>query len=67
LTASPGTCVLPWNTWRTIKNLERAGVGFVSISEQMDFSTLIGKFMLANLAAFGQYYRDNLSAEVEKG
>lgn len=42
-------------------------MGFVSISEQMDFSTPIGKVMLANLAAFGQYYSDNLSAEVKKG
>ena len=47
--------------------LEKAGVGFVSISEQIDFSTPIGKVILANLAAFSQYFSDNLSAEVKKG
>jgi DNA invertase Pin-like site-specific DNA recombinase len=48
------------------ERLEKAGVGFISITEQMDFSTPIGKVMLANLAAFSQYYSDNLSAEVKK-
>ena len=54
-------------TLEYLDKLEKAGVGFVSISEQMDFSTPIGKVILANLAAFGQYYSDNLSAEVKKG
>ena len=40
----------------TLERLERAGVGFVSISEQMDFTTPIGKVILATLAAFAQYY-----------
>jgi site-specific DNA recombinase len=39
----------------------------VSITEQMDFSSPIGRVILANLAAFGQYYSDNLSVEVSKG
>jgi len=43
-------------TLEYLEKLEKAGVGFVSISEQMDFSTPIGKVMLANLAAFSQYY-----------
>ena len=54
-------------TLEQLEILEKAGVSFVSISEQMDFSTPIGKVMLANLAAFGQYYSDNLSTEVKKG
>ena len=54
-------------TLEYLEKLEKAGVGFVSITEQMDFSTPIGKVILANLAAFGQYYSDNLSAEVSKG
>ncbi|MDP6132420.1 MAG: recombinase family protein [Dehalococcoidia bacterium] len=54
-------------TLEYLERLEKAGVGFVSISEQMDFSTPIGKVILANLAAFGQYYSDNLSTEVRKG
>jgi len=54
-------------TLEYLDKLEKAGVGFVSITEQMDFSTPIGRVILANLAAFGQYYSDNLSAEVSKG
>jgi len=54
-------------TLEYLEKLEKAGVGFVSISEQMDFSSPMGKVMLANLAAFGQYYSDNLSTEVSKG
>ena len=33
----------------------------------MDFTTPIGKVILATLAAFAQYYSDNLSAETKKG
>ena len=41
-------------TLETLERLEKAGVGFVSISEQMDFTTAIGKVILATLAAFAQ-------------
>ena len=51
-------------TLECLEKLEKAGVGFIFITEQVDFSTPIGKVMLANLAAFRQYYSDNLSAEV---
>ncbi len=51
----------------TLQRLERFDVGFVSLSEQMDFTTPIGKVILATLAAFAQYYSDNLSAETKKG
>src|SRR5215213_762541 len=54
-------------TLETLERLDRAGVGFVSISEQMDFTTAIGKVILATLAAFAQFYSDNLSAETKKG
>src|ERR671913_1009582 len=54
-------------TLETLERLERSGVGFVSISEQMDFTTPIGKVILATLAAFAQYYSDNLATEVRKG
>jgi DNA invertase Pin-like site-specific DNA recombinase len=54
-------------TLETLERLEQAGVGFVSISEQMDFTTPIGKVILATLAAFAQYYSDNLATEVKKG
>jgi len=54
-------------TLEYLEKLEKAGIAFVSLSEQMDFSTPIGRVMLANLAAFGQYYSDNLATEVSKG
>lgn len=54
-------------TLEYLDKLEKAGVGFVSISEQMDFSTPMGKVILTSLASFGQYYSDNLSTEVKKG
>ncbi len=54
-------------TLETLERLDRAGAGFVSISENMDFTTPIGKVILATLAAFAQYYSDNLSWETKKG
>lgn len=42
-------------------------VSFVSVTEDFDFSTPIGKVILAMLAAFSQWYLDNLSNEVSKG
>src|SRR5215213_2620974 len=54
-------------TLETLERLQSWGVGFVSISEQMDFTTPIGKVVLATLAAFAQYYSDNLSLETKKG
>ena len=54
-------------TLETLERLQTWGVGFVSISEQMDFTTPIGKVVLATLAAFAQYYSDNLSLETKKG
>ena len=33
----------------------------------MDFTTPIGKVILATLAAFAQYYSDNLATETKKG
>lgn len=54
-------------TLATLERLDRCGVGFVSLSEQMDFTTPIGKVILATLGAFAQYYSDNLSNETKKG
>ena len=50
-----------------VHKLEKAGGGVVSITEQTDFSSPIGRVILANLAALGQYYSDNYSVEVSKG
>jgi site-specific DNA recombinase len=47
--------------------LLKAGVTFISMNEQMDFTTPSGKVHLALLGAFAQYYSDNLSQETKKG
>ncbi len=47
--------------------LGRAGVGFFSIVEQMDFSTPWGKFTLTMLGGLAELYSDNLSQETKKG
>jgi site-specific DNA recombinase len=54
-------------TLETLERLQTCDTGFVSICEQMDFTTPIGKVVLATLAAFAQYYSDNLSSETKKG
>jgi site-specific DNA recombinase len=54
-------------TLETLDRLEKARVGFASIAENMDFTSPIGKVILATLAAFAQYYSDNLSWETRKG
>ena len=47
--------------------LAKADVGFVSIMEQMDFSSPWGKFALSMLGALAELYSDNLSQETKKG
>ncbi len=47
--------------------LGTAGVGFVSIAENMDYSTPAGQFMLTMLVGMAQFYSDNLSFETKKG
>lgn len=49
------------------EKLLKAGIAFVSINEQMDFTTPSGRVHLALLGAFAQYYSDNLSQETKKG
>src|SRR5215216_311734 len=51
----------------TLHQFENLGIGFVSITEQLDFTTPIGKVILTTLAAFAEYYSANLSAETRKG
>ncbi len=47
--------------------LGKAGVGFVSILEQMDFSTPWGKFTLSMLGGLAELYSDSLSEGTKKG
>jgi Resolvase, N terminal domain len=54
-------------TLETLDRLERAGVGFISISEDMDFSTPMGRVVLSTMGSLAQFYSDNLSTETKKG
>lgn len=54
-------------TLRELQRLEHNGVAFVSLSENLDFVSPIGKVVLSVLASFAQFYSENLSAEVKKG
>ncbi|MBA7694451.1 hypothetical protein ES703_103061 [subsurface metagenome] len=47
--------------------LSKAEVTFLSINEQMDFSTPWGKLALTFLGGMAQFYSDNLSQETKKG
>ena len=47
--------------------LGAAGVGFLSIAENMDHSTPAGQLMLTMLVGMAQFYSDNLSWETKKG
>jgi len=47
--------------------LSKAGVSFVSINENMDFSTPWGRLALTLLGGLAQFYSDNLSQETKKG
>jgi len=47
--------------------LSKARVTFLSINEQMDFSTPWGNLALTLLGGLAQFYSDNLSQETKKG
>lgn len=50
-----------------LDRLNQAGVGFVSITENLDFTTPWGKLTLALLGTLAEIYIDKLSAETSKG
>ena len=50
-----------------LHNLKEMDIALVSATEQFDFTTPMGRVMLTMLAAFAQWYLDNLSAETTKG
>jgi site-specific DNA recombinase len=54
-------------TLETLDRLERVGVGFVSISETMDFSTPMGRMVSSTMGGLAQFYSDNLSNETKNG
>src|SRR5829696_5531571 len=47
--------------------LGRANVAFVSVTENVDYTTPQGRVFLGMLALFAQFYSDNLGQEVSKG
>ncbi len=54
-------------TLEYFERLGKAGVGFVSIENQYDYSTPSGKFMLVMQGGLAELYSDNLGQEVRKG
>ena len=49
------------------RRFHELGVSYASATEQFDFTTPFGKVVLAVIAAFAEWYIDNLSQEVSKG
>ena len=54
-------------TLEYFEKLGKAGVGFVSIQNDIDYSTPTGKFMLVMQGGLAELYSDNLSEETKKG
>jgi site-specific DNA recombinase len=53
--------------FEAFERLGRAGVGFLSIAENMDYTSPAGQLMLTMLVGMSQFYSDNLSFETKKG
>ena len=54
-------------TLEYFNKLRKAGISFMSITEQMDFTSPWGKFTLSMLGGLAELYSDNLSLETKKG
>ena len=54
-------------TLEYFEKLGKAGIGFVSIQNEIDYSTPTGKFMLVMQGGLAELYSDNLSQEVKNG
>jgi site-specific DNA recombinase len=52
---------------KALNHLQKHGVSFVSITENIDFTTPWGKLALAVLGTLAEIYIDKLSAETKKG
>ena len=53
--------------WTALGQLSDWGIGFLSITENIDLGSVAGKVLIAVLAAMAEGYIDNLSAETKKG
>ena len=54
-------------TLRSFDELSKNNITFISITEQIDYTTPMGRVFLAMSGAFAQFYSDNLSQETKKG
>jgi DNA invertase Pin-like site-specific DNA recombinase len=54
-------------TLESFKQLADNSIAFVSITENIDYSTPEGKLFIAMLGAFAQYYSDSLAKHTSKG
>ncbi len=54
-------------TLEYFEKLGKNGIGFVSIQNNIDYSTSTGKFMLVMQGGLAELYSDNLSEETKKG
>ncbi len=54
-------------TLKSFEELSKNNITFISVSEQIDYTTPMGKVFLAMSGAFAQFYSDNLSTETKKG
>jgi site-specific DNA recombinase len=51
----------------TMERLERWGIAYVSVSENLDFSSPHGKLVASMMGSVNQYFIDNLKRETTKG
>jgi site-specific DNA recombinase len=51
----------------SLQDLEERGVSFVSVTENFDFTTPVGRVTLTVLSAIAEWYLGNLGAETAKG
>ena len=49
-----------------LQRLGKAGVGFISLTENIDFSTPSGKLMLTMIGGFSEFFSDQLAVHVVK-
>jgi DNA invertase Pin-like site-specific DNA recombinase len=54
-------------TLESFKQLADCGIAFVSITENIDYSTPEGRLFIAMIGAFAQYFSDSLAKHTSKG
>ena len=54
-------------TLQSLARIDKAGATFVSLTEQIDYTTPMGRLCLTMIGGLAQWYSDNLASEVRKG